>query len=89
MGGTGNGGLGISMSLGQRMNDPIGRMERLSARGFADVYFRRHLCPKAKAENDPFFIYLPTNVPHRDNNVPVNGSLPTSINLDQAAFYAG
>ena len=47
---------------------------------------------KAKAKNDPFFIYLPTNVPHRDNNVPSEWLTPyldAGCNLDQAAFYAG
>ena len=47
---------------------------------------------KAKAENNPFFIYLPTNVPHRDNNVPsawLTPYLDSGYNLDQAAFYAG
>ena len=47
---------------------------------------------KRRLKNDPFFIYLPTNVPHRDNNVPsawLTPYLDAGCNLDQAAFYAG
>lgn len=96
--GLGNGGLGISDDLwdNDRMNDRYWQNgEVVSKKGFCtDVYFREAMsfAEKAKAKNNPFFIYLPTNVPHRDNNVPsawLTPYLDAGCNLDQAAFYAG
>ncbi|MGA1115663.1 MAG: sulfatase-like hydrolase/transferase, partial [Opitutales bacterium] len=45
-----------------------------------------------KRNHKPFFIYLPTNVPHRANNVPKEWMQPyldQGCNQEQASFYAG
>ena len=96
--GLGNGGLGIADDLwdNDRMNDRFWHNGEIVSRpGFStDVYFDSAMAfmTSCKKSGKPFFTYLATNVPHRDNNVPPSWMAPfleQGCNRDQAAYYAG
>ena len=96
--GLGNGGLGIADDLwdNDRMHDRYWHNGTIVSRaGFStDVYFDSAMdFMRSCHQNDqPFFTYLSTNVPHRDNNVPPSWMTPflqQGCDRDQAAYYAG
>jgi arylsulfatase A-like enzyme len=96
--GLGNGGLGIADDLwdNDRMNDRYWHNGAIvSRKGFStDVYFDSAMdfMRSCHQRGQPFFTFLATNVPHRDNNVPpswMSSYLQQGCDKDQAAFYAG
>ena len=96
--GLGNGGVGLADDLwnNDRMDDRYWfNGEIVPKDGFCtDVYFEQAMdfALKNSKKKKPFFIYLPTNVPHRANNVPrewMQPYLDQGCNQDQASFYAG
>jgi arylsulfatase B len=96
--GLGNGGVGLGDDLwdNDRMDDRYWNNGEVVRRdGFCtDVYFEEAMefALQNKRNHKPFFIYLPTNVPHRANNVPKEWMQPyldQGCNQDQASFYAG
>ena len=96
--GLGNGGVGLGDDLwdNDRMDDRYWNNGEVVRRdGFCtDVYFEEAMefARQNKRNHKPFFIYLPTNVPHRANNVPKEWMQPyldQGCNQDQASFYAG
>jgi arylsulfatase A-like enzyme len=96
--GLGNGGVGLADDLwdNDRMDDRYWNNGEVVRRdGFCtDVYFEEAMqfARQNKRNQKPFFIYLPTNVPHRANNVPKEWMQPylnQGCNQEQASFYAG
>jgi arylsulfatase A-like enzyme len=96
--GLGNGGVGLADDLwdNDRMDDRYWHNGQIVGKdGFCtDVYFEQAMefARQNKRNHKPFFIYLPTNVPHRANNVPKEWMQPyldQGCNQDQASFYAG
>jgi arylsulfatase A-like enzyme len=96
--GLGNGGVELADDLwdNDRMDDRYWNNGEIVRRdGFCtDVYFDEAMefARQNKRNQKPFFIYLPTNVPHRANNVPKEWMQPyldQGCNQEQASFYAG
>ena len=96
--GLGNGGVGLADDLwdNDRMDDRYWHNGEIVRKGgfCTDVYFEQAMefARQSKRNKKPFFIYLPTNVPHRANNVPrkwMQPYLDQGCNQDQASFYAG
>jgi arylsulfatase B len=96
--GLGNGGVGLADDLwdNDRMDDRYWYNGQIVGKdGFCtDVYFEQAMefARQNKRNHKPFFVYLPTNVPHRANNVPKEWMQPyldQGCNQDQASFYAG
>lgn len=93
--GYGDGGLGTSSDYwgNDRMGDHLyrdGEWEKFD--GFCtDIFFDEAMRFIAESRDEPFFVYLPTNIPHNPWNVPAEWMKPyTELGLDErtARCYA-
>ncbi len=92
--GHGDGGTGTSSDFwgNDKMNDTYmrnGVWERFS--GFCtDIYFDEAMQFIDKTENEPFFVYLPTNVPHKPWHIPLEWRAPYEGKVPEATvdFFA-